>query len=1130
MVLSRSTRKPSASSATWTVTENLYDDDSRVTTRRICTNPGTYTAWQETHYAYDERSRRISLTRADGDVWSYRYDANSNMTGWSDPIGTSVENHFDERNLLVYRTIERGDGIMGATSEVYSYDGLGRLVSCANFDDTRGHSPVSDLISQTSWQYNTLSMAERQTQTIADYRGTVIGTYTTGAAFDGTGFNTELLHWDGTKSFNVPDDLNRLAASYFDHSPTSEGGNLIASYAYAGPNRLIQRFYGNGVRTDWQYESSGCGCGGFSGGMVEAITHTAANGETLWKTERRYDVVGNVTAERRAHQGNTGRVYAYDDTYRLTDSYFSVDLTDTMDFEDYAQGGSTPGAGDFAIKRSYNLDERGNRDGANGVRDTDSSGATIRDESYSFTDGRIDYESMNLYAEVDGLDLRYDEIEQMIYDESTGLYYAYDYRGQLIAIDEDAPNSPLATPAVIMSYDNQGHQLTEQRFTDVSSSVIEHQQTDVLFNGMIGAQMCPMPMESVDGEASFTLDDYSGMESATVYYATNDGTKPGSSHADHPGVAANPRLGGGRFNNIGIAQTTTSSGTSFQFPATDQLGSTIGTTNENGNKDSEFDYSDWGETQETEILLHVFAHPANLDAVTYDSMNGWTTIEFDNTSIFPSNDYANGALLQFDELTLITLKGRVLDSTTGSVVVSDPGGLIKNEIYNAPSYTNRGFSIINAVDGTVADAPALQTSGEWTSAASYSGGTGLTTLTHSGAGFASVQVGWFMHLSQDHFLRIRIASVPSSSTVTVAGDFSGIVSNGDTYTIYAPTGTNQLTGATETDADARSSYRYLFAGYRYLRPVAGFYNSGSMTTVGAQLGDNKKGLHQAKWRAYSPGAGRWLSQDPLSSDLANNSLYTSNSPVSHSDPSGLVFVAPNPGLPEQKAFDRAGGYQEFAINYGDELPWLNCARIVSFNMRTVLMRLNRLRNVSVLGFLNFFDSEARDHVRWVRSNARKLRDHLDDAGEYMWERAKPGLEAITSIDYNPNCTEEWKDAFWACNKNQYKYNSCDEEWADSHPMGPPIQTRTVKGDWGSRKCCESMVVAEQAALTEYNQTHPHDIHHSFVDYLNQQAEENPWAAPSLIKYEGKLTDPAWLFATPEERVSQAKKFCCGHLE
>ena len=63
-------------------------------------------------------------------------------------------------------------------------------MSCANFDDTRGHSPVSDLISQTSWQYNTLSMAERQTQTIADSVRPVsgIGTYTTGEAFDATGF------------------------------------------------------------------------------------------------------------------------------------------------------------------------------------------------------------------------------------------------------------------------------------------------------------------------------------------------------------------------------------------------------------------------------------------------------------------------------------------------------------------------------------------------------------------------------------------------------------------------------------------------------------------------------------------------------------------------------------------------------------------------------------------------------------------------------------------------------------------------------------------------------------------------------------------------------------------------------
>ena len=89
-LLSRSDRtsvKPTATESTWTVTELIFDDDSRTTTRRVCNNPGTYTDWQETQYVYDERNRRITLRRADGDIWNYQYDANSNVLGWDDPLG-----------------------------------------------------------------------------------------------------------------------------------------------------------------------------------------------------------------------------------------------------------------------------------------------------------------------------------------------------------------------------------------------------------------------------------------------------------------------------------------------------------------------------------------------------------------------------------------------------------------------------------------------------------------------------------------------------------------------------------------------------------------------------------------------------------------------------------------------------------------------------------------------------------------------------------------------------------------------------------------------------------------------------------------------------------------------------------
>ncbi len=65
-----------------------YDAQSRVTKRAIKRNP-TDSNWQETTYAFDERSRLITHRRPDagttGDTWTYRYDANGNRTGWVHP-------------------------------------------------------------------------------------------------------------------------------------------------------------------------------------------------------------------------------------------------------------------------------------------------------------------------------------------------------------------------------------------------------------------------------------------------------------------------------------------------------------------------------------------------------------------------------------------------------------------------------------------------------------------------------------------------------------------------------------------------------------------------------------------------------------------------------------------------------------------------------------------------------------------------------------------------------------------------------------------------------------------------------------------------------------------------------------
>lgn len=393
-LLSRTTRvsrKPGASQSTWTITYSTYDADSRVTEKGIYESPDTLSNPQATRYFYDERSRLITLQRADGDIYTRQYDANSNITQWSDPEGNVVNNTYDSRNFIQYRNITRGDKVMGATYECYTFDGLGRLESCSNYENTR-------LMVASHWEYDTLSLPELYDQTIGDSTGSIIGTYTTKGEYDGAGYRTAKIAHTGRRTEITRDTLNRVRSIY-----DATYNNHIATFSYAG-GRLIERVTGDGTKMSVTYEASGCGCGGFSA-LVERVEYSkVSDGQILAAVDRRYDKKGNMTAEREDQFGHLGYVFRYDDADRLTTSYYGVDLSGTG-LTTYSSPSNTPGT--FALQRSFNLDQRGNRTGSNGVRDLDDSATTLKDTNYT-----VSSDKMNLYTDIDGKAMEYDAIEQ----------------------------------------------------------------------------------------------------------------------------------------------------------------------------------------------------------------------------------------------------------------------------------------------------------------------------------------------------------------------------------------------------------------------------------------------------------------------------------------------------------------------------------------------------------------------------------------------------------------------------------------------------------------------------------------------------------------------------------------------
>jgi YD repeat-containing protein len=59
----------------------------------------------------------------------YAYDTSGNMIKKTDPNGTVIDSTYDDLNRLISKTITRGSGILGITSENYTYDALSRLTS-----------------------------------------------------------------------------------------------------------------------------------------------------------------------------------------------------------------------------------------------------------------------------------------------------------------------------------------------------------------------------------------------------------------------------------------------------------------------------------------------------------------------------------------------------------------------------------------------------------------------------------------------------------------------------------------------------------------------------------------------------------------------------------------------------------------------------------------------------------------------------------------------------------------------------------------------------------------------------------------------------------------------------------------
>lgn len=275
-----------------------WDDNSRL---RLVTDDNGHT----TTYDYDALNRPWKTTYADTQAVINGYDFNGNATTITDQNGNVFTCGYDAINRLTSRSIARGAGVEGSTSQTVQYDGLSRL-TLATTDNIS--SAADD--STVTYHYDSLSRPLAETETIGSNSNSVI------RQFDSVGRRTTLTYPNGRIVESTSDDLNRFK-TIKDQGDTSN----IGAYDYLGASRVMERRYKNGTKLTLYSGNSDTSFDALR--RLQRLTHVNGSAQTLAGNAYAYDKVGARRSNQNLFTG-TGEVYSFDADYRLTRAAFGV--------------------------------------------------------------------------------------------------------------------------------------------------------------------------------------------------------------------------------------------------------------------------------------------------------------------------------------------------------------------------------------------------------------------------------------------------------------------------------------------------------------------------------------------------------------------------------------------------------------------------------------------------------------------------------------------------------------------------------------------------------------------------------------------------------------------------------------
>ena len=311
------------------------------------------------------------------------------------PDGTSVSNAYDSRGLRTQRINARG----GVT--LFEHDERGRLVRTTAPDE-----------SVTEYQYdagNNIVRAENGQGVISldydDYNRLIQMDYPGGKVLQFT------YHENGQRASMIDPEGNQVRYSYDEIGRLRQleagGGELYVRYDYDLKSRIVGRELGNGMTTEYQYDSMG---------RVTSLINRDPDGVSVSEFHYRYDPYGRRTEMRTL---NGSWTYEYDHLGRLMEA----------DFESVS--GSLPNE-----NYRYEYDAMGNR-----VK-------TI----VSGLETSYEVNTMNQPVQVGGSEWVYDEDGNLRQGSEGGIVwnYSYDSLNRLVGVASGETTLALA-------YDALGH-------------------------------------------------------------------------------------------------------------------------------------------------------------------------------------------------------------------------------------------------------------------------------------------------------------------------------------------------------------------------------------------------------------------------------------------------------------------------------------------------------------------------------------------------------------------------------------------------------------------------------------------------------------------------------------------------